>query len=105
MITLTIIVCGGLLLAGAVAMLHATLRAPEGYEDGQGFFEGIEPRPPESLSTDAGPLLAAALSVPQGREDGLESYEDVEPWPQEGLEAAEPVLSTHRASPHAHGAR
>jgi hypothetical protein len=105
MITLTVIVCGGLLLAGVVAVLVSASSAPLGYEDEQGFFGGIEPRPPECLATDAGPLLATALPVPQGCEDGLESYEDVEPWPQEGLEAAEPVLSTHRATPHAHGVR
>ena len=105
MITLTVIVCGGLLLAGVVAVLVAASSAPLGYEDGQGFFEGIEPRPPESLAAGAGPLLATANPAPQGYEDGLETYEDVEPWPQEGLEAAEPVLSSHRASPHAHGVR
>jgi hypothetical protein len=103
MITLTVIVCGGLLLAGVVAVLIAASSAPLGYEDGQGFFEGIEPRPPEPLAAGAGPLLATAIPAPQGYEDGLETYEDVEPWPQEGLDAPEPVLSAQHASPHAYG--
>jgi hypothetical protein len=103
MTALTIIVCGCLLLAGAVAVLHAAIRAPQGYEDGQGFFEGIEPRPPEAMKTREAPLLGTADRAPPGYEDGLGSYEDVEPWPQEGLEAAEPVLSAHRASSHVHG--
>ena len=105
MITLTVIVCGGLLLAGVVAVLVAASSAPLAYEDGLGFFEGIEPPPQETLATGAGPRVATALPAPKGYEDGLGSYEDVEPWPQEGLEAAEPVLSTHRAAPHAHGVR
>jgi hypothetical protein len=103
MIALTVIVCGCLLLAGAVAVLVAASSAPLGYEDGQGFIKGIEPRPQESMEPRDAPLLGTTNRAPQGYEDGLGSYADVEPWPQEGLEAAEPVLSTHRASPYAHG--
>ena len=103
MIALTVIVCGGLLLAGGIAVLVAASSAPLGYEDGQGFFEGIEPRAPNILTTGESPFLRAMDGTPEGCEDGLESFEDVEPWPQEGLEVEEPVLSAHGASPHAHG--
>lgn len=103
MIAVTVIVVGCLLLAGGIAVLVAASSAPLGYEDGQGFFEGIEPRSPSILATGDGPLRGAMDGTPEGCEDGLESFEDVEPWPQEGLEADEPVLSAHGASPHAHG--
>jgi hypothetical protein len=103
MIALIVIVCGGLLLAGAVAVLVGASSAPLGYENGQGFFEGIEPRLPEILETGEFPRLGSANPASQGDEDGLGSYRDVELWPQEGLEAAEPILTTHRASSHVHG--
>jgi hypothetical protein len=101
MITLMVIVCGGLLLAGAVVVLVAASSAPLGYENGQGFFEGIEPRSPD-LETGNVSCFSPDDNAPEGDEDGLGSYRDVELWPQEGVE---PALTAHHASPHVHGAQ
>ena len=100
MITLTVIICGCLLLAGTVAVLVTASSAPLGYENEQGFFAGIEPRPQEFSETCAAQRLGAAE---RALEESVGSYEDVEPWPQEGLRAVEPILSAHRASSHVHG--
>ena len=61
MITFTLIALGFLLVAAAVALLFATLRAPEGYEDELGFHKGAAPQSPELTK------LAASVSANLGR--------------------------------------
>jgi hypothetical protein len=104
MIPLTLIVCGCLLLASVVAVLLAAIHAPQGYEDERGFFEGIEPQLQPVLAAGDARLVGAANGRPQSYATRLGSNEDVEPTFWKGLEAAEPIQSTHRASPHAHRA-
>jgi hypothetical protein len=105
MITLTLIVCGGLLLGSVVAVLLAAIHAPQGYEDERGFFEGIEPQLQPVLAAGDAQLIGAANGRSQSYATTLGSNEDVEPRFRKGLEAAEPVRSTHRAPPHAHRAQ
>jgi cobyric acid synthase len=105
MIALTVIVCGGLLLAGVVAVLHAAIHAPRGYETEQGFFKGIELQHQVTLVTGDARLVSAADGSPLSQADGLGSHEEVAPWPQKGPGAAEPVLSIHCAFPHGHDLR
>ncbi len=105
MIALTVIVCGCLLLAGLVVVLLAAIRAPQGYENEQGFFEGLEPQLKKILPAGETRLACGATGAPRGYADARGAYAGVELLPQEGPGAVEPVLSTYRASPHGHGAQ
>jgi hypothetical protein len=100
MIALTL-VCGCLLLASVVVVLLAAIHAPEGYEDSQGFYEGIEPRIQKILAPGDARLVYAAAGLALRYADGLVSREDIEPRSREGLEPAERIQAAPGVPRHA----
>ena len=63
MLAFLVIVAGGLLVAGLVALLHAARQAPPGWEDSQGFHESPD-RPLSPRRAEAGRVAAPAHAIP-----------------------------------------
>ncbi|OHE78835.1 MAG: hypothetical protein A3G75_09855 [Verrucomicrobia bacterium RIFCSPLOWO2_12_FULL_64_8] len=107
MITLTIIAFVILLLlAGAFAIVQAAIRAPDGYEDDDGFHAGPVVWPPEVLKAVAAVAPAPDRAAPATAGPVREEYPGAdgsgEPWPQE-LEPEVSLPASKYVVSHAHG--
>ena len=101
MITFTLVVGGCLLMAGVVAVLVAAARAPQGYENEQGFFEGVRPQLEHVLAPGETRFACAADGASRNFATGLGAYGDLDLGSPGGLDAAEPAQSTYRGTSHA----
>jgi hypothetical protein len=97
MIAWTVIALGSLIGAALIILLWNLRRAPIGFENEGGFYEGADPQPaaPELI---LGALVTASGPSVAGDEQGLGSYLDVEPWPSAGRDS-QPAIAAGPA-PH-----